>query len=226
MDRKIENRTITGKRLILLAVFVALIIATGAFLSHLSTSRMRVERDKLTIDPVRRGSFQEFLIPAGEVRAGAAGPELRVSVDRYDAPRLAPGQRGEILAAPGSQGPAAAVEILRVGAVAGHDAPVDLRFVGPPPAGLAPGQAVHIRIPLGEAGETLLLPRGAFFQATGGHWVYVVDEEAGTASRREIRLGRQNPEVYEVLSGLTEGERVITSTYDHLGGVEELVLTQ
>lgn len=226
MDRKIESKLLTGKRLMLLGALVALIVATGALLSYLSTSRMRVERDKLTIDSVRRGSFQEFLIPAGEVRAGAAGPELRVDVDRYDAPRLAPGQRGEILPAAGSRGPAQAVEILRIGAVEGHNAPVDLRFVGPPPAGLAPGETVHVRIPLGEPGEALLLARGAFFQATGGHWVYVVDEEAGTAARREIRLGRQNPEVHEVLSGLTEGERVITSTYDHLGGVEELVLTQ
>lgn len=71
---------------------------------------------------------------------------------------------------------------------------------------------------------TLLLDQGAFFRTTGGHWVWLVDEAEETAVRRQVRLGRQSPEVHEVLSGLAPGDRVITSTYDHLEDAEELVL--
>ena len=71
----------------------------------------------------------------------------------------------------------------------------------------------------------LLLDRGAFFRATGGHWVWLVDESGETAVKRQVRLGRQSPEFHEVLAGLAEGDRVVTSTYDHLEGAEELVLT-
>ena len=71
----------------------------------------------------------------------------------------------------------------------------------------------------------LLLDRGAFFRTTGGRWVWLLDESGETAVRRRVRLGRQSAELHEVLAGLAEGDRVITSTYDHLEGAEELVLT-
>lgn len=221
MDRSIETRTWTRKRLSILLLLAVLATGMAAFLVYLSTPRLEVERDKLTIDTVRRGSFQEYILPPGEVRAGAAGPEVRATVGRYEASRLAVGQTGDAEIA-GSRVP---LEIVRIGPAGGVDVEVDFRFPSPPPPA-APGTSLYVRLPLGEPAEVLLLNRGAFFQATGGHWVWVVDAAGGAASRREIRLGRQNPEVYEVLAGLTPGERVITSSYDQLEGAEELVLTQ
>ena len=113
--------------------------------------------------------------------------------------------------------------LTRIGPAGPRTAEVDLRFTDSVP--FAPGRTVRVRLSLGAPVEALLLRRGAFFQETGGHWVFVVDEEAGTAVRRPVRLGRQNPEVHEVLSGLAAGDRVIISTYGHLSEAEELVLT-
>jgi hypothetical protein len=135
MDRRIETKAWTARRIVAAVLVLGLAAGVAALLLYLSTPRMRVERDKLIISTVRRGAFRE----------------------------------------------------------------------GEPPA--------------------LLLDRGAFFRTTGGHWVWLVDEAGETAVRRQVRLGRQSPEFHEVLSGLAEGDRVITSTYDHLEGAEELVLT-
>ncbi|HKH43545.1 MAG TPA: hypothetical protein VKM72_02660 [Thermoanaerobaculia bacterium] len=222
MDRQIETRTWTRKRLSILLLLAALAACVAALLIYLSTPRMRVERDKLIVDTVRRGTFQEYILPSGEVRAGSAGPEVRALVGRHEAPRLEAGQRGETEIG----GRTYPLEIARIGPAGGLDVEVDLRFTGVPPAAAAPGSPLYVRLPLGEPGEAVLLNRGAFFQATGGHWVWVVDAAGRSASRREVRLGRQNPEEHEVLSGLAPGERVITSTYDPMEGAEELVLAQ
>lgn len=101
---------------------------------------------------------------------------------------------------------------------------VDLEFVGEEPRGLRRGQTLHIRLELGALSEAILLPRGGFYQKTGGQWVYVVDKSGNFAIKRHIRLGRQNPQVFEVLEGLLPGERVITSSYDSFGDMDKLIL--
>jgi len=101
---------------------------------------------------------------------------------------------------------------------------VDMEFVDDEPKGITRGQTLHIRLELGDISEALLLPRGGFYQTTGGNWVYVVDESENIAVKRRIRLGRQNPDVYEVLEGLEPGEKVITSSYESFGDMERLVL--
>jgi HlyD family secretion protein len=101
---------------------------------------------------------------------------------------------------------------------------VDLEFVGQEPQGITRGQTLHIRLELGDISEGVLLARGGFYQTTGGNWAYVVDESGSLAAKRRIRLGRQNPQVYEVLEGLEPGERVITSSYENFGNMERLVL--
>ncbi len=101
---------------------------------------------------------------------------------------------------------------------------VDLEFQGEQPAGIRRGQTLHIRLQLGEPAEALLLPRGGFYQTTGGQWVYVLDPSGRFATKRHISLGRQNPNMYEVLQGLREGERVITSSYENFGDNDVLVL--
>ncbi|MBD3415228.1 MAG: efflux RND transporter periplasmic adaptor subunit [Candidatus Aminicenantes bacterium] len=101
---------------------------------------------------------------------------------------------------------------------------VDMEFVGEEPEGITRGQTLHIRLELGDISEALLVPKGGFYQTTGGNWVYVVNESGDTALKRRIRLGRQNPDVYEVLDGLQPGEKVITSSYESFGDMERLVL--
>jgi HlyD family secretion protein len=100
---------------------------------------------------------------------------------------------------------------------------VDLEFPGLPAPGIRRGQTLHIRLELSDVAEALLLPRGGFFQKTGGNWVFVLEPDGKTALKREIRLGRQNPDVFEVLGGLRPGERVVTSSYDNFGDNERLI---
>lgn len=98
----------------------------------------------------------------------------------------------------------------------------DLKFVGTQPDNIRIGQTYYLNLQLGESEEAVLVPRGAFFQTTGGRWIYVVDADGEGATRREIRISRQNPQYYEVLEGLQPGERVITSGYEKFGDSERL----
>lgn len=101
---------------------------------------------------------------------------------------------------------------------------VDMEFVNGVPDQVRIGQTFRIRLELGESRNAILVPRGGFYQSTGGQWVYVIDPSGSFAYRRDIRIGRQNPRFYEVLEGLEPGERVIVSSYDNFGNVDRLVL--
>ena len=98
----------------------------------------------------------------------------------------------------------------------------DLKFVGEQPANIRSGQTYYLNLQLGQPEQAVLVPRGAFFQTTGGRWIYVVDADGEGATRREIRISRQNPQYYEVLEGLSIGEKVITSGYEKFGDNERL----
>jgi len=101
---------------------------------------------------------------------------------------------------------------------------VDMEFTGGIPPQIKIGQTSRIKLELGESKEALLIPRGGFYQSTGGQWVYVVNEDEGYAYKRNISIGRQNPRFYEVLGGLEVGEKVIVSGYDNFGDVDKLML--
>lgn len=101
---------------------------------------------------------------------------------------------------------------------------VDMEFTEKEPEGIRRGLTLHIRLELGDISEALLLAKGGFYSSTGGNWVYVLDDSESIATKRSIRLNRQNTEVYEVLSGLSPGEKVITSSYESFGKMERLVL--
>lgn len=101
---------------------------------------------------------------------------------------------------------------------------IDLTFGGELPDNIRTGQTYNLNLQLGQPIEAVYIPRGAFFQKTGGRWIYVVDETGEKAYRREIRIGRQNPRYYEILDGLAPGEKVITSSYDNFGDNEVLIL--
>lgn len=101
---------------------------------------------------------------------------------------------------------------------------VDLVFTGETPEGIRRGQTLQIRLFLGDASEALLIPNGAFYQDTGGDWVFVVAADGASAIRRRVRLGRRNMRFIEVLDGLDEGERVITSPYTNYIDMDRLDL--
>ena len=101
---------------------------------------------------------------------------------------------------------------------------VDMEFTGSQADGIKRGQSVRIRLQLGNSAQALLLPVGGFYKDTGGNWVYVIEQGGTQAVRRDIRLGRKNPEFFEIMSGLKEGDQVITSSYDHFGDNEVLLL--
>ena len=99
----------------------------------------------------------------------------------------------------------------------------DFKFDGEQPDNIRSGQTYYLNLQLGQPEEAVIIPRGTFYQKTGGKWIYVVNKEGSKAVKREIRIGRQNPQYYEVLEGLEPGERVITSGYDTYGDSDVLV---
>ncbi|WP_396636657.1 efflux RND transporter periplasmic adaptor subunit [Maribacter sp. R77961] len=101
---------------------------------------------------------------------------------------------------------------------------VDLVFTGDKPETIRAGQSYNIKLQLGESSDALLLPKGSFFQSTGGQWIFVVGPDGDEAIKRPIRIGKQNSRYYEVLEGLDAGEKVITSNYDSFGEAERIVL--
>lgn len=101
---------------------------------------------------------------------------------------------------------------------------VDMTFEGKVPEGIRRGQNLQIRLALSAEKEALLVAKGGFFQKTGGNWMFKITEDGNTAYKVDIRLGSQNTEYYEVLEGLNPGDKVVTSSYDSFGDVEELIL--
>ena len=99
----------------------------------------------------------------------------------------------------------------------------DFKFDGEQPDNIRSGQTYYLNLQLGQPEEAIIIPRGTFYQKTGGKWIYVVNKEGSKAVKREIRIGRQNPQYYEVLEGLEPGEKVITSGYDTYGDSDILV---
>ena len=99
----------------------------------------------------------------------------------------------------------------------------DFKFDGEQPDNIRAGQTYYLNLQLGQPEEAVIIPRGTFYQKTGGKWIYVVNKEGSKAVKREIRIGRQNPQYYEVLEGLEPGEKVITSGYDTYGDSDVLV---
>lgn len=100
----------------------------------------------------------------------------------------------------------------------------DLHFTSHRPENIRAGQTYHLNLQLGDPVQALLIPRGSFYQASGGQYVYVVDQEETTARRRPVKIGRQNPQYYEVTEGVKPGEKVIISGYELFGENERLII--
>jgi HlyD family secretion protein len=147
--------------------------------------------------------------------------KVRVNIDEYHLSRVTAGLQGTVEIAGESQ----ALKITKVYPVVENGQfQVDMEFMDAPPTDLSRGQSLRIRLQLGQSSEASLLARGGFYQSTGGNWVYKIVDGGDRAVRRQIDLGRQNPEYFEVLSGLEAGDKIITSSYDSFGENQELNL--
>ncbi|MEO0334483.1 MAG: HlyD family efflux transporter periplasmic adaptor subunit, partial [Bacteroidota bacterium] len=146
--------------------------------------------------------------------------KVRVAIDELYLPRIDVGQQGTFTFA----GSEYRLEIYKkYPTVSEGNFEVDMKFVGEVPSGIRRGQSLRIRLELGSSEEAMLLATGGFFRDTGGNWVFVLNNDGSRAYKRDIRLGRKNPENYEVLEGLEPGEKVITSSYENFGDNEVLV---
>lgn len=103
---------------------------------------------------------------------------------------------------------------------------VDMEFADKIPEGIRRGQTLQIRLALSDETTALLLPKGGFYQQTGGNWIFKVAENGDVAFKADVQLGRQNPEYYEVLQGLKVGDKVVTSSYENYDNMQELVLNK
>jgi HlyD family secretion protein len=149
------------------------------------------------------------------------GFKIRAAIDEHYIARVVTGLQGEFELA----GDTHHLSITKIyPEVKNGRFEVDMEFQGAPPDDIRRGQTVHIRLELSDLTECVLLPRGAFYQTTGGRWAFVVDKSGEFAERREIRVGQQNPKVFEVLEGLQPGDKVVTSSYEGFGDVRRLVL--
>jgi HlyD family secretion protein len=101
---------------------------------------------------------------------------------------------------------------------------VDMAFVGRAPRGIRRGQTLQILLALSDERQAILVPRGGFYQQTGGNWIFKVSDDGKTAYKVDIQLGNQNTDFYEVLQGLKPGDKVVTSSYENYGNMQELVL--
>lgn len=149
------------------------------------------------------------------------GYKIRVDIDEFYLSRVAAGLAGSFSFA----GERYDVMITRVFPVIQDGRfQVDMNFIGSIPDGIRRGQSVRVRLELGDPTEAVLLARGGFYQQTGGNWIYRINNSEDRAYRQPIRLGRGNTQYFEVLEGLSPGDKVITSGYDSFGNSDVLVL--
>lgn len=149
------------------------------------------------------------------------GFKVRVDVDEHYISRIYPNQTGTFTFA----GKEYQLKIKKIFTqVTAGRFQVDMEFDGEEPTGIRRGQTLQIVLSLSDETQAIVVPRGAFFQQTGGNWIFKVSENGKTAYKIPIQLGRQSIDLYEVLEGLNPGDKVITSSYENFGNVEELVL--
>lgn len=149
--------------------------------------------------------------------------KVRVPIDELYQPRIAEGLQAT--ATHNNKDYLLQISYVYTTIVAGRF-DVDMAFVGDVPPGIRRGQSLRLRIQLSQSSEELLLPVGGFYKDTGGNWVYVLEDGGNRAVKRDVKLGRKNPENFEILEGLKPGDQVITSSYENFGNNEVLVLNE
>jgi len=191
---------------------------------------VRKNQDKLTLRAPISGYLTSLNAEIGEAKSRGQrlgridvleGFKVEVPVDEHYLPRI----ETELSASFDFSGNTHELVVSKVyPEIADGRFRIDMEFVGKEAEGIRRGLTLHIRLNLGDLSEAVLLPRGGFYQKTGGQWIYVVDQAGDFAYKRRIRVGRYNTQVYEVLEGLEPGEQVITSSYDSYGDIDKLIL--
>jgi HlyD family secretion protein len=152
----------------------------------------------------------------------AGGDKLQADVDEFYLGRVAVGQT----ATADIDGKTYRLKVAKVyPQVRNGQFQIDLLFMGPEPQSMQRGQTIQAKLTLGDSSKALLIPNGAFFNDTGGNWIFVVDSGGRSATRRAIQVGRKNSDFIEVLGGLKPGERVITSSYSGLTDKDHLTFS-
>ncbi|MFD2920035.1 efflux RND transporter periplasmic adaptor subunit [Terrimonas rubra] len=150
-----------------------------------------------------------------------SGFKVRVDVDEHYISRIYNGLKGSFTFA----GKEYKLEIKKVYTqVTGGRFQVDMEFIGDAPQGIRRGQTLQIVLALSDERQALLLPKGGFYQQTGGNWIFKVRENGSGAYKVDIQLGNQNKDYFEVVNGLQPGDKVVTSSYENYGNMQELIL--
>ena len=150
-----------------------------------------------------------------------SGFKVRVDVDEHYISRIYAGLEGQYKR--GDSTYTLVIKKVYTQVTAGRFA-VDMLFEGSVPENIRRGQSLQIRIALSDETEALIIPRGGFFQQTGGNWIFRLTKDGSKAYRTDIRIGRQSPDYYEVLDGLQPGDKVVVNSYENYGDVQELVI--
>ena len=177
---------------------------------------------RLTDMDLKVGEIRDRGQRLGQITPGT-GFKLQADIDQYYLERVQAGQKGQVEIGQRS----IPFRVVRVDPqVKNSTFQIEMAFDQPPPAGLLPGQALEGRLTLGGHRRGLVLAAGPFLERSGGDWVMVLDENGRRAERRRVRLGRRNAEQVEILSGLTAGERVVTSDYTGFEKVDQVILSK
>jgi HlyD family secretion protein len=185
--------------------------------------------DNLIIRAPISGQLSSFSAERGETKNAGEnlgqidvldGFKLRARIDERYVSRTFIGQTAEF----DYGGQTYGLEVSKIYSnITGGAFEVDMHFTGNTPEGIRRGQTLQLRLQFSGMAEAIIIPRGGFYQETGGNWIYVVDASGTQATKRSIRIGRQNIQHYEVLEGLNPGERVIVSSYESFGGKDRLI---
>lgn len=190
---------------------------------------LRENLNNLVIKAPEDGKLSSFSAEIGETKNPGEhlgqidqqkGYKLKARIDERYISRVFPGQLADI----DFSGKTYEMQIHKIYSDVNNGAfEVDFHFTEEQPEGIKRGQTIQMRLKFSSAREAIVVKRGGFFQETGGNWIYVIDPTGSFATKREIRIGRQNTRYYEVLSGLQPGEEVIISSYDSFGKKDKLV---
>lgn len=189
---------------------------------------MRQKVDDLILRAPVDGQLTSFDAEIGQSKSAGerlgqidvlTGFKVRADIDEHYISRIYPDLEGEFTFA----GKSYKLVIKKVYTqVTSGRFQVDMEFVNEVPEGIRRGQTLQIRLALSDETKAVLLARGGFHQQTGGNWVFKLTEDGRTAYRVDVQLGRQNPDFYEVISGLEPGDKVVTSSYETYDRVQEL----
>ncbi|KAA9339217.1 efflux RND transporter periplasmic adaptor subunit [Hymenobacter busanensis] len=201
--------------------------SVGRMQSNLALMRRKLE--DLTIKAPAAGRLTSLNAEMGELKTRGqrigqldmlSGLKVRATLDQYYISRIFPGQKAEMTLG----GNRYELRVTKIFPQVTRGLQVDLEFSGPTPPDIRRGQSVPVRLALSDQTQAVRVPRGGFNQKTGGNWIFKVSDDGTKAYRADIRLGRQNPDYFEVLEGLKPGDRVVTSSYEGYDQMGELLL--